>query len=325
MIPAKLAPGDTVCVVSPSKSLAIVSPQIQKIAEETLARLGIQVVFGQNATIKDRFGSASVEERLSDLHNAFLNPQVKAILTSIGGFNANQLLRALDYDLVRHHPKILCGYSDITALGNAIFAKTGIVNYSGPHFSTLGMRLGLEYTLEYFQKCLMEVSKIQVQPSPTWSDDPWYLEQTKRQFTPSPGYLVINEGRAGGRLIGGNLCTFNLLQGTEFMPSLEDAILLLEDDLETQSEHFDRDLQSLLHQPGFSSVQGLVIGRFQTGSHIDDDALVEIIHRKPELRKLPVIANANFGHCTPQFTFPIGGRGQLVAEAGQVEFTITEH
>ena len=213
MIPAKLTPGDTICIVSPSKSLALVSPQIRQIAEHTLATLGLQVVYGHNATSKDRFGSASIEERLADLHIAFLDPQVKAILTSIGGFNANQLLRDLDYDLIRQHPKILCGYSDITALGNAIYAKTGLVTYSGPHFSTFGMQLGLEYTLEYFHKCLMETKTIQVQPSPTWSDDPWYKEQTKRHFIPSPGYLVINEGRAEGRLVGGNLCTLKSTPG----------------------------------------------------------------------------------------------------------------
>lgn len=325
MIPAKLAPGDTICIVSPSKSLAVVSPQIRQIAQHTLASLGLQVVFGHNANNKDRFGSSSIGERLADLHAAFLNPDVKAILTSIGGFNANQLLRDLDYDLIRRHPKILCGYSDITALGNAIYAKTGLVTYSGPHFSTFGMQLGLEYTLEYFQKCLMEENAILVQPSPTWSDDPWYKEQTKRHFISSPGFLVINEGRAEGRLIGGNLCTLNLLQGTKYMPSLENSILMLEDDSESHSEHFDRDLQSLLHLPAFEGVRGLVIGRFQTGSDIDNEALTEIIRRKHELRDIVVFANVNFGHCTPQITFPVGGRGKLVAETGQVKFSISEH
>ena len=94
---------------------------------------------------------------------------------------------------------------------------------------------------------------------------------------------------------------------------------------ESQSEHFDRDLQSLLHLPGFEGVRALVIGRFQIGSHIDDEALTEIIRRKHELRDIAVIANANFGHCTPQITFPIGGKGRLVAEAGQVKFSISEH
>ena len=325
MIPAKLNPGDTVCVVSPSTSLVVVEPQTRRIATETLSMLGLQVVFGRNAETLDHFHSSPIELRIADLHAAFLDPQIKAILTSIGGYNCNQLLRYLDYDLIRQHPKILCGYSDITALGNAIFAKTGLITYSGPHYSTFGMQFGLDYTLEFFRKCLMETAEFTAYPSPAWSDDCWYKDQENRLFIPTPGYLVIREGQAEGRLVGGNLCTLNLLQGTEYMPSLNDAILMVEDDSESQIEHFDRDLQSLLHLPGFVGVRGLVIGRFQIASHIDDDSLAEVIRNKSELRGLPVIANANFGHCTPHMTFPVGGRGRLVAEAGQVTFDIIEH
>jgi muramoyltetrapeptide carboxypeptidase LdcA involved in peptidoglycan recycling len=325
MIPAKLIPGDTVCVVSPSTSLSVVEPQTRRIATVTLLRLGLKVVFGCNSEALDQFHSSPIWLRITDLHTAFRDPQIKAILTSIGGYNCNQLLRYLDYDLIRQHPKILCGYSDITALGNGIYNKTGLVTYSGPHYSSLGMQHGLEYTLDYFQKCLFETGAFNVQPSPTWSDDPWYKDQEKRHFHPSPGYLTIQEGRAEGRLIGGNLCTLNLLQGTEYMPSLDNTILMVEDDSESQIEHFDRDLQSLLHLPEFVGVRGLVIGRFQKASHIKDEILTEVIRSKRELHGLPVIANANFGHCTPHMTFPIGGRGQLVAEAGKVTFRIIEH
>jgi muramoyltetrapeptide carboxypeptidase len=325
MIPPKLSPGDSICVISPSLSLDIIQPEQRGIAAQNLSRLGLRVTYSQNFAARDRFNSSTVDLRIADLHNAFLDPEVNGILTSIGGFNCNQLLRYLDYELIRQHPKVLCGYSDITALGVAIYTKTGLVTYSGPHFSTFGMNLGLEYTLEYFRKCLMETSPFTVQSSPTWSDDQWYLDQEKREFILSPGYLVINHGQAEGTLIGGNLCTLNLLQGTEYMPSLEGVILMLEDDNESKPGNFDRDLQSLLHLPDFDGVRGLVIGRFQKASKIDDDTLVEIIHSKPELRYLPVIANANFGHCTPHFTFPIGGEGRLVAKDNQVTFAIIEH
>jgi muramoyltetrapeptide carboxypeptidase LdcA involved in peptidoglycan recycling len=325
MIPAKINPGDTICIVSPSRSLGVVSAQTRDIATKTLSRLGLQVVFGHNTEVLDRFRSSSIEQRIADLHEGFLNPQIKAILTSLGGYNCNQLLSHLDYDLIREHPKILCGYSDITALDNAIFAKTGLVTYSGPHYSTFGMVLGMEYTLEYFHKCLMENSAFNLLPSPTWSDDPWYQNQAARQFIPSPGYLVIQEGYAEGRFIGGNLCTLNLLQGTAYMPSLENSILLVEDDSESQIDHFDRDLQSLLHLPGSEGVRGLVIGRFQKASGITDEILTEAIRNKPELRGIPVVANANFGHCNPQFTFPVGGRGLVNAENGQATIAITEH
>jgi muramoyltetrapeptide carboxypeptidase len=325
MIPEKLRPGDAICVVSPSTSLAIIEPETRRVANENLSSLGLQVTFSRNAEALNRSRSSSIEQRLADLHDAFSDPQIKGALTAIGGYNCNQLLEYLDYDLIRQHPKVLCGFSDITALGNAIYAKTGLVTYSGPHYSTFGMRRGLEYTLEYFRKCVMETGPFEVAPSETWSDDAWYRHQDQREFIPSPGYLVINPGQAEGRLVGGNLCTFNLLQGTPFMPSLENTILMLEDDSESRAQHIDRDLQSLLHLPGFAGVRGLVIGRFQVDSRIDDETLAKIIHSKRQLRHLPVIAHANLGHCTPQMTFPIGGHARLVAETGQVRFTITEH
>lgn len=325
MFPPKLAPGDTVCVVAPSISLAVIDEQTRQIASRNLSALGLQVTFAPNVMALDRFQSSPVGLRLEDLHQAFQDPQVKGILSAIGGYNCNQLLRGLDYDLIRQHPKVLCGYSDITALGNAIYTQTGLVTYSGPHFSTFGMRHGLEYTLECFRKCLMQKGPFKLEPAATWSDDAWYRDQERREMLPNPGYLVIQEGQAQGRLIGGNLCTLNLLQGTEYMPSLENTILMLEDDGETHSGNFDRDLQSLLHLPGFAGVRGLVIGRFQKESQIEDQTLVEIIRSKPELQGLPVIANANFGHCTPQFTFPVGGAARLDVAADWVSFTITEH
>jgi muramoyltetrapeptide carboxypeptidase LdcA involved in peptidoglycan recycling len=164
-----------------------------------------------------------------------------------------------------------------------------------------------------------------VEPSRAWSDDSWHQDQQNRNFIPNDGFQVVNEGQAEGILLGGNLCTLNLLQGTEYMPSLADSILLLEDDDESKPRTFDRDLQSLIHQPGFEGVKGIVIGRFQRESKMDLEKLVRIIKSKQELTSIPIVVNADFGHTTPQFTFPIGGTGKLVARHGKVNLTIVEH
>lgn len=311
MLPPKLSPGDEVRVIAPSRSLQIISPKVREVAVKNLTRLGLRVSFAEHCDETDMFSSSSIASRLADLHQAFADPSVRGILTAIGGYNSNQLLRYLDYDLIRANPKIFCGYSDITALSTAIYAKTGLVTYSGPHFSTFGMEKGLEYTLEYFRKCVMESGPFEVTPSKEWSDDRWFEDQVNRRFSPNEGTLVFNPGQAEGRLLGGNLCTLNLLQGTEYMPSLEGSILLVEDDDESYPEIFDRDLQSLLHQPGFEEVRGMVIGRFQEGSRMERGKLVEIVRSKQELRGIPVVGNADFGHTTPQFTFPVGGRGRM--------------
>lgn len=206
-----------------------------------------------------------------------------------------------------------------------MLAKTGLVTYSSPHYSTFGQKLHADYTVEHFAACLMSDTPFAVQPSEAWSDDPWYRDQDDRTLEPNTGHLVLQEGAVEGKILGGNLCTFNLLQGTEFMPDLAGCILFLEDDLESQPHTFDRDLQSLVHQPGFENVRGIVIGRFQRESHMTNDLLRTIVSAKRELERMPVIANADFGHTDPKITFPIGGTARIDGTAAGAEIEIGLH
>lgn len=325
MIPQKLKPGDEIRVIAPSSSLGIISQANRDLAVKRLGELGLKISYSKNAEEIDEFESSSIESRVSDLHEAFSDKNAKGILTVIGGFNVNQILKYLDYDLIKNNPKVLCGYSDITALSNAIYTKTGLVNYSGPAFSTFGMIKGNDYTVDYFRKCLMEENPFEINPSQEWSDDKWYLDQNKREFIKNDGSLPINKGDAKGKIIGGNVCTFNLLLGTEFMPSIKDSILFLEDDEESKSEHFDRNLQAILHQREFSQVKGIVIGRFQKASEATKEKIIKMIKTKKELKNIPVVANLDFGHTSPLFTFPIGGTAKLSVRKEDVKFEILEH
>ena len=254
------------------------------------------MTYGKNAQEHDEFFSTSIEERIEELHDAFTDPNVKGILTVIGGYNANQLLNYIDFGLIKSNPKVFCGFSDITALQGAIYKKTGLITYSGPHFSSFGVKHGFEYTLESFIHAVTNEAPYEITASTHWSDDPWYLDQEDRHFIRNNGYIAIQEGDSEGRLIGGNLCTLNLLQGTEFMPSLKDSILFIEDDEESHALTFDRDLQSLLHQPDARDIKGILIGRFQKNSQVTEEALKKIIESKKELQGIPVIANVNIGH-----------------------------
>lgn len=328
MIPNKLKPGDEICVVAPARSMGIISEATRKIAIERFEEMGLRVTYAKNVEEKDEFASSSIESRVEDLHEAFVNENVKGILTAIGGFNANQILDYLDYDLIKNNPKILCGFSDITALSNAIYAKTGLVTYSGPHFSSFGMLHGIEYTAEYFKKCLMKEESFRVESSKAWSNDQWFLDQEKREFITNEGYVSINDGEAGGKIIGGNLCTLNLLQGSEYMPILQDSILFIEDDDgfgDNFDVEFDRNLQSLIHLPDFSGVKGIAIGRSEKRVVIPIDRLKKIIKTKKELDDMPVAYGFDFGHTTPIFTFPIGGSAKLSVKGGNVKMEILDH
>lgn len=323
--PEKLKTEDEVRVIAPSRSLAIISKESREIANKRFEDLGLKLSFGKHVEEIDDFASTSIKSRIEDLREAFQDKNVKAVLTVIGGFNSNQLLKFIDWDLIKDNPKIFCGFSDFTALNNSFYAKTGLVTYSGPHYSSFGQELYFDYTLEYFKKCLMSEEAIEIKPSADWSDDPWYMDQKNRQLIKNPGWLVINEGQAEGTILGANLCTFNLLQGTEFMPELKDPILFLEDDETSKPYDFDRNLQSLIHLPAFNGVRGIVIGRFQKASGMTNAKLKKIIETKSELKNIPVIANADFGHTDPKITFPIGGEVRIMAGSENPKITIIDH
>ncbi len=325
IFPEKLKEGDEVRIIAPSRSLAIISEESKKIADKRLSELGFKISFGKHVEEKDEFLSSPIESRIQDLHEAFSDPNIKAILTVIGGFNSNQLLQYIDWDLIKQNPKIFCGFSDITALNNAIYAKSGLVSYSGPHYSTFGQELYFDYTLEYFKKCLLSEQLFEISVSDKWSDDLWYKNQKERNLIENDGFLIINEGESSGTIIGANLCTLNLLQGTEFFPGLVNSILFIEDDEESLSHTFDRDLQSLIHLPDFKDVKGIVIGRFQKASKITNDILIKIIKSKKELNNLPIIANVDFGHTDPRITFPIGGEVELMVKENNSHIKILKH
>lgn len=312
--PCKLKKGDEVRIIAPSLSMAIISPDIIELAKKRLKELGLMVTFGKHCMEIDNSGSSPVESRIEDIHDAFLDPNVKAILSVIGGVNSNQLLKYLDFEIIKNNPKILCGYSDITVLSNAILAKTGLISYSGPHFSSFGMLKGVEYIIDYFKKVLFNESEVTIKPSQKWSDDLWFINQKDRKFIVNKGILVINNGKATGKIVGGSLCTLNLLLGTEYMPDIRESILFIEDDETQNAGYFDRNFQALIHQPNFDKVRGVIIGRFQIKSNIDDSKIREIVTSKKELARIPIVANVNFGHVMPIITFPIGGKCSIKAK-----------
>jgi muramoyltetrapeptide carboxypeptidase LdcA involved in peptidoglycan recycling len=324
--PNKLKKGYTIRVIAPSRSMSMIGEDSRKYAKEYFEnKLDLRVTFGKNVEERDHFVSSSVESRVTDLHEAFLDSSVKAIFTIIGGFNCNQILDYIDWDIIKNNPKIFCGFSDITALNNAIYAKTGLVTYSGPHYSTFGQKILDPYTPEYLMKCLFEDDEFDLLPSKEWNDDAWYINQDERNNVKNDGYWVINEGKTKGTILGANLCTFNLIQGTEYMPSLKDSILFLEDDSESRATNFDRDLHSIIHQKGFSGVKGIVIGRFQRDSEVSKEDLQIMIKNKKELEGIPVVANVDFGHTDPKITFPVGGECTLDLTASSASIKITKH
>lgn len=298
MLAQKLQKGDEIRVIAPSRSLSYVWEEKAQKALRCLENQGFHVTFSKHSREKDDWNSSSVQSRVDDIHEAFLDDNVKAILTAIGGFNVNQILAHIDYEIIRQHPKIICDYSDITALLSAVYAKTGLITYHGAHFSTFGFDMEAEYTQKAFFDCVMKQEKLLIKPS-----------QAAKQYT------VIQQGVCEGTIIGGNLCTLNLLQGTQFMPQADEIVLFVEDD-NIMGDYFiyefDRNFQSLLQAYGTDKIKGVVFGRFDDSCHMSPDVVKRIIADKLP-KDIPVIFGVDFGHVFPMITFPIGGRVRMKA------------
>ena len=160
MRPPSLSHGDHVRVVAPSRSLAMIGADIRRIADQRFEAMGLRLSFGDHVNESDAFASTSIKHRVEDLHAAFADPEVQAILTVVGGTNSNQLLPHLDWDLIGSNPKIFCGYSDITALSCAMHAHTGLITYSGPHYSTFGMEQHFDDTHDGFTAALFDTAPL---------------------------------------------------------------------------------------------------------------------------------------------------------------------
>jgi muramoyltetrapeptide carboxypeptidase len=298
MFAPKLDKGDEIRVIAPSFSLAVVWTEKYKRALSYLEGQGFKVTFSKHSRELDDWRSSGIASRVEDIHEAFIDDNVKAILTAIGGFNVNQILEYIDYDIIKRHPKVLCGYSDITALLHAVYTKTGLVTYHGVHFSTFGFEIEEEYTQRAFLDCVMNDGIIKIQPSQT-----------------AGRYTVIQYGSCEGTIIGGNLCTLNLLQGTQFMPQSENTVLFIEDDNimgDYFKYEFDRNLQSLLQAYGTDKIKGVVFGRFDGSCNITTDIIRKLISDKLP-KEIPVLFGVDFGHVFPMITFPIGGKIRINA------------
>lgn len=292
----KLTKGSHIRVVSPSSSIKRLGGfEANLAAKEKLEELGFKTSFSKHYFESDIFESASIASRVEDLHEAFLDDSVDAVLATIGGFNSNELLPYLDYDLIAKHPKIICGYSDSTAFLNAIYAKTGLQTYMGPSYSSFKMKEGQDYQSRMWLQAMTQTS-YDLLPSDQWSSDPWYDPTQPRHFMPTE-WKVYNHGKASGTVIGGNLSTFGLLRGTPYAPQVKDYILFAELADGWHYTEFVRDLAAILQ--AYPNPQALCIG------------LLAILDKHPILKTIPVLYDMDFAHTQPLFTVTIGAKAEL--------------
>lgn len=301
----KLSNGAHIRILSPSSSIERIGGfDANRSAKKRLEDLGFKLSFSKHYHEHDLLGSSSIESRVADLHEAFLDDDVDMILATIGGFNCNELLPHLDYDLIRTHPKIICGYSDTTALLNAIYAKTGLKTYMGPAYSSFKMEALQDYQTESWLKALTQTSYYLI-PSKEWGSNAWYLPNAEMTFQKTK-WKVYNHGQAEAIALGGNLSTFSLLPGTPYAPQENDYLFFLEEAEEDDYFDFDRTLASLLQ--AYPEPKAILIGRFPKECGMTQELLLYILDKYPVLKTIPVIYDMDFAHTQPLFTITIGAK-----------------
>lgn len=327
IIPKRLKKGDSIGFISPSSGLAPFAMHRIEQAVKTFEKLGYKVKMAKNALKNKGYVSASIKERVEDLHSMFRDREIKMIMTTIGGYNSNSLLKYLDYDLIRKNPKIFIGYSDITVLHYALQAAAGLATYYGPCAMT---QFGeypkiLPYTLENFNK---EVSAnnadkgYEIIASKTWTEEilDWFKKlDTKRarKLRKNNGYYWWVKGKAQGELLGGAIPSINHLAGTKYWIEPKDKIFFLDIPESSDINHgmslpeVEACLADLDNLGVFNDIVGLIIGRPYHCSSDEKVQLKEIVLSYLKNKKCPTLYNANIGHTDPINTLRYGAMAEL--------------
>ncbi|GAB3948165.1 LD-carboxypeptidase [Spirosoma harenae] len=303
--PARLKQGDTIGLFCPAAPAY--SQETVKIAQESLQALGFQTKLGPH--IYDRYGylAGRDADRVSDLHAFFDDKTVKAVMAIHGGWGCARLLPLLDYDLIQRNPKILIGYSDITALLLAIYAKTGLVTMHGPVASATFNA----FTVDWFKRTLMDGETMTMR-NPTDKGD--NLTQIENRIT------TLKPGLARGRLVGGNLTVLSHLIGSPYLPDWRNTILFLEDTHE-DIYRVDRMLTHLKLAGILPQIAGFVFGKCTDcgpGSGYGSLTMEDVMNEHIIPLGKPAFSGAMIGHIRDKFTVPLGVDAEIDSTAGTI-------
>ena len=303
--PRRLEPGQTVGVVAPG--YAIDEDDQIHAALETVASLGFRVKAGEHLFARHGYFAGDDAGRAADLMGMFADPEVAGIVCLRGGYGCSRLLPLLDFDLIRRNPKVLVGYSDVTALLNPIHARTGLVTFHGP----IADQTYSAYTLAEFRKVVVAgESGVTLGAAPPFAVEPGKVERTNRVVT-------LASGRATGRLVGGNLTLLAHLAGTPFAPDTRGAILFLED-VQESVHRIDRMLTQLWLTGQVQQAAGIVLGKFTeipSARHAHQFTLEQVLRDRFASLSIPVLRGLMIGHVEDQTTLPIGCLVELDADA----------
>lgn len=295
--------------ITTNSTLSIIAPAFPPVPEKTemgivyLEEQGFNIIRGASLTGNYGYFSASDEQRIREINEAFTDPGVDAVICARGGWGALRLLDKLDYRAIKANPKMLVGYSDITFLQLAIWKQCAVPSFSGPMVAVeMGSGI-LDFTEKYF----------------------WEQIFNKNSFYPisikETGGEIWKNGSANGTLLGGCLSMMAHLLGTPYSPDYTNAILFFED-VGEEPYKIDRYLAQLKQAAVFKKIRGLIIGEFI--DCLDDRepsfSIEEILHHYVDDLDIPVIYNFPYGHGMRKVTMPVGVQAEIDTLAASIKF-----
>jgi muramoyltetrapeptide carboxypeptidase len=301
--PPRLRPGDLLGLVSPASAPS--STEMVENGVRYLERLGYAVKVGKYAAKVHGYLAGTDDQRAADFNDMIHDKAVRAIFAIRGGYGTPRLLPLIDYRALKRSPKIIVGYSDITALQLAVFKKTGLVTFSGP---MTGVEMGGSidpYTEEHFWRLVTSSTKVGLLRNP--DDEP---------------LKILRDGKGVGTLLGGNLATAISLLKTPYAPKFDRTVLVLED-VDEAPHRIDRMLAQLSNSHILKNISCLVFGKFIDCVPSDPTkpflSVEQVLEASATRLTCPVIANLQYGHLPKKLTLPFGLRTRIDTKKGIVE------
>ena len=295
--PKRLSAGDTIGLIAPSSS--ITDTKLKK-AIGNMESLGLKVKLGKHIKEINGYLAGTDAQRLEDLHDMFADDSVDGIWCIRGGYGAGRILPKINYKLIKKNPKVFIGYSDVTALTQAIYQETGLICFHGPVASSTFS----EYTMKHLKAVLMHPMKMH-----TFE----YAEDNDSVEDKSYRTEVIRAGRATGELIGGNLSLLASMIGTKYHWNVKNKLVFIED-IGEKPYRIDRMLTQLLQTSNLEKAAGIILGVFEDCEAGESDrslTLMETLKGQLEPLGIPVIYGLSFGHIKNHFVMPLGVKAMM--------------
>lgn len=315
----RLQIGDKIGIFTPSSPASVTAKARYERAKTFLEEKGFVIVGGKLTGKSDNYRSGSPKERAEELNELLNDPDIKMVMSMIGGTNSNSMLPYIDYEAFKRNPKLVVGYSDATAILLALYAKTGITTYYGPalvpsfgEFEPL-----VQDTYAFFETYFIKdiALPFEFPIAPYWSDEPvnWLEKTTEKALYPNE-WITVQPGIAEGRLIGGNNNTMYGFIGTPYFPDIKEGDILLIEDCMKNASIVEKNLAMLKLHGVFDKVSGIIVGKHEKYDDLGTGKKpLDLLIEQLDGINIPILAEFDSCHTHPMHPIAIGKKVRLDA------------